>query len=163
MRTRSSTIGHYRSHYRSSLSESLSEYCNSLSSLLCQAQRDVDNMQITCRQRVDIMQTTCRQCRQRRQHVQTTCKQRADSADSAAPRWRPLATWRPGDLATIGNYWRLSGRALMQRDPRWAPTVGVYMHCKRAHCVKGLVHTDHCLSIVSLPRLCTIICLTLFL
>ena len=51
----------------------------------------------------------------------------------------------------------------MQRDPRWAPIVGVYMHCKRAHCVKGLVHTDHCLSIVSLPRLCTIVCLTLFL
>ena len=21
-------------------------------------------------------------------------------------RWRPLATWRPGDLATIGDYWR---------------------------------------------------------
>jgi hypothetical protein len=27
------------------------------------------------------------------------------------------------------------------------------LHCKRAHCVKGLVHTDHCLSIVSTASL----------
>ena len=81
--------------------------------------------------------------------------------------------------STIGVHYRTIGPGLKRAQPRtgarpmskaWkldgadeggAGESGVDESA--SHCVKGLVHTDHCLSIVSLPRLCTILCLTLFL